>query len=113
MATVCMVTGLLFTIGYTTQDLPDIETLPLVAPLDRYPIFFGVVLFAFEGIALVLPVSTAMSRPKQFSKAGTGVLDVAIMCVTMAYVGIGFMGYWRYGESVAGSLTLNLKSDQT
>lgn len=111
MATFFMVTGLLLTIGYAIQGLPDISNIPLFASLERYPIFFGVVLFAFEGIALVLPVSTAMKKPKTFCRPVTGVLDVGIFFVTLAYVGIGFIGYWRYGEDSKGSLTLNLKAD--
>lgn len=106
-----MITGLFLTIGYATRDLPDITDVPLVASLDRYPIFFGVVLFAFEGIALILPVSSAMLKPKTFSRHGSGVLDVGIFFVTLAFVGIGFIGYWRYGEESEGSLTLNLKAD--
>lgn len=111
LATVCMVTGLICTIGYVVRDLPALDGLPLFAQLDRYPIFFGVVLFAFEGICLVLPVSTAMYKPKQFARPCLGVLDVGIAFVTVAYVGIGFIGYWRYGEDVAGSITLNLTAD--
>lgn len=108
-----MLAGLMCTIGYATRGLPDINNVPLVAPLERYPIFFGVVLFAFEGIALVLPVSTTMSKPKQFNRPFTGVLDVGIAIVTVAYCGIGFIGYWRYGEDIEGSITLNLAIDDS
>lgn len=111
LATVCMVLGLFFTIGYVMQDLPDLSCVPIVAEWERYPIFFGTVLFAFEGIALVLPVSTAMYKPKQFNQP-LGVLNVGIAFTTLAYVGIGFIGYWRYGEATAGSITLNLKADE-
>jgi proton-coupled amino acid transporter len=68
-------------------------------------------MFAFEGIALVLPLQNAMKEPKKFVGL-LGVLNVGMVVVSIIYVVIGFVGYWKYGEATAASLTLSLPVDQ-
>lgn len=102
-----MIIGIVLTIGYTTQDLPAFSDRKLVGDLESLPIFFGTVLFAYEGIALVLPLKNAMQKPGDFSKT-LGVLNVGAVIATVIYVTIGVIGYWHYGEETLGSITLNL-----
>jgi len=61
-------------------------------------------------ILQVLPLEQEMKKPKQFSTA-FGVLNVGMVIVTSLIVLTGFMGYWRFGDSVRGSLTLNLPEE--
>lgn len=57
-------------------DLPNIQERPLITnKLEDLPLFFGTVLFAFEGISLVLPIQRAMDKPRAFSKH-FGILDL-------------------------------------
>lgn len=66
-----------------------------------------IVYFAF---AQVLPLEQEMKNPKQFSTV-FGVLNVGMVIVTSLIMLTGFMGYLRFGESVRGSLTLNLPEE--
>lgn len=107
-----MILGLLMTVGYVSYDLPLINERPLISKIDQLPLFFGTILYAFEGISLVLPIQRAMDKPQNFSKS-FGVLDVGIAIVTVAFILIGFIGYWKFGDDTKASLTLNLPSDNT
>lgn len=47
-----------------------------------------------------------MKTPKSFG-GSFGVLNVAMFFIILLYVGMGFLGYWRYGDSSQASITLN------
>lgn len=79
--------------------------------LHSLPLFFGTVIFAFEGIALVLPLQNSMKKPHSFSKK-FGVLNVGMVFVTAIYITFGAIGYWKYGENTQDSLTLNLPTNE-
>lgn len=112
IANFCMITGLVICYYYSAQDLPSITERYYITPdLHRLPLYFGTAIFAFEGIALVLPLQNAMRKPQNFSKL-LGVLNVGMVFVTGIYISFGFMGYWKYGEETEGSLTLNLPTDE-
>lgn len=99
--------GIFLTIGFLSVDLPSISERDYVANIDRLPFFFGIVLFTYEGIALVLPLKNAMKKPKNFARL-SGVLNVGMVIASIIYIAIGILGYWRYGEDTLGSITLNL-----
>jgi proton-coupled amino acid transporter len=99
--------GILCTIGYVIPGLPPFTDRNYVASIGRLPTSFGIVLFTFEGIALVLPLKNAMRAPRNFSKL-TGVLNVGMTVATSIFLVIGVLGYWRYGEETSGSITMNL-----
>lgn len=107
-----MITGLVISYYYAAQDLPPITERNLW-PTDyqRVPLFFGTAIFAFEGIALVLPLQNAMENPKSFSRY-LGVLNVSMVFITGIFISFGAIGYWKYGEDIEGSLTLNLPTDE-
>ncbi|CRK91300.1 CLUMA_CG004977, isoform A [Clunio marinus] len=110
IANVFMILGIFLTIGYAATDLPPISDRDLIADYMRLPLFFGTVLYSFEGIALVLPLKNAMNKPENFTRP-LGVLNIGMVLVTICFVFIGFVGYWHYGESTNASLTLNLPID--
>lgn len=107
-----MITGLTISYYYSSQDLPPITTRDFI-PSDfrTLPLFFGTTIFAFEGIALVLPLKNAMKEPQSFSKV-FGVLNVGMVFVSGIFISFGAIGYWKYGEDTAPSLTLNLPIDE-
>ncbi|CAO1394659.1 unnamed protein product [Diamesa serratosioi] len=111
IATIFMVTGIIITFYYILQDLPPISDRTYVAPVTQWPLFFGTVLFAFEGIALVLPLQNSMKIPSNFTKT-FGVLNIGMVVVTLLYVLTGFLGFLKYGEASLGSLTLNVPQDE-
>ncbi|XP_014090789.1 proton-coupled amino acid transporter-like protein CG1139 [Bactrocera oleae] len=80
---------------------------PLVARIEQIPLYFATAIFAMEGIGSVMPIENAMQKPQQFLGC-PGVLNTAMILVTIFYSVIGFLGYARFGSEVRGSITLNL-----
>lgn len=72
-----------------------------------YMYMCSTVIFAMEGIGVVMPVENSMQKPQQFLGC-PGVLNTAMTTVMGLYAIIGFLGYVRYGDAVEGSITLNL-----
>ena len=106
-----MITGIMITFYYSTLDLPAISERNYVSSLHKLPLFFGTAIYIFEGIGLVLPLKNAMENPEDFSKK-FGVLNVGMVILASLFVSLGAVGYWKYGENVLSSLTLNLPADQ-
>lgn len=102
-----MIVGIMLTVGLASQNLPSFSDRKKFGSWDGLPLYFGTALFAFEGIALVLPLQNAMKKPENFSKP-LGVLNVGMVFVTTIYIVVGGIGYWQYGDMTQGSLTLNL-----
>lgn len=76
-----MFIGLGFVLYYVFQDLPDFKTVPAVAPIDRFPLYFGTVLFALEAVGVVIALENNMEQPKSFGGA-FGVLNIGMFIVT-------------------------------
>lgn len=51
-----------------------------------------------------------MRSPETFN-APLGVLNVGMGFATVLYLTFGFVGYWKWGDYVMGSLTLNLPQE--
>ncbi|ETN86267.1 transmembrane amino acid transporter protein [Necator americanus] len=93
------------------QQLFQVErpswTLPAVGNWSTLPLFFGTVMFAFEGVAVVLPIENQMDEPLHFITYN-GVLNTSCLLVLILYMIVGFFGYLRFGDGVMDTLTLNL-----
>lgn len=59
----------------------------------------------------VLPLKNEMRKPSNFNKP-LGVLNVGMVIVGSMFVAIGFLSYLKYGDAVAGSVTLNLEPSE-
>jgi len=92
---------------YVVQDLPSITTRPAFQTWGGLPLFFGTAIYTFEGIALVLPLQKDMKRPQDF-RGCTGLLNIGMFTVASLYLSVGLFGYWKYGEDIESSITLNL-----
>lgn len=107
-----MLAGIGITFYYIFQDLPDIKEREMaVLSWEKLPLFFGTVIYLFEGIGLVLPLKNSMKNPSNFSRK-LGVLNVGVSMQTVLFLCLGIFGYWQYGDKVEGSLTLNLPKDE-
>lgn len=111
IANICMAAGLALTMYYMFQGLPSITERRYVGELQDLPLYLGATIFSFEGIALVLPLKNIMRKPKLFNRR-LGVLNTGMVVVTSLLCSVGFFGYWKYGEEVKGSLTLNLPDSE-
>ncbi|PSN37126.1 hypothetical protein C0J52_12592 [Blattella germanica] len=106
IANVCMVVGISITIFFLVQDIPPVDSSKFFSPIMSLPLFFGTIIYAFEGIGLLLPLQSEMRYPDTFSSR-FGVLNIGMTIVTTLLVSMGFLGYLKYGDKVQGSLTLN------
>ncbi|KAK6012842.1 proton-coupled amino acid transporter 1 domain protein [Ostertagia ostertagi] len=102
LVAVCIVLQQLF-----QYDRPA-SSLPAVANWSTLPLFFGTVMFAFEGVAVVLPIENQMDEPLHFITHHNGVLNTACLLVLVLYMTVGFFGYLRFGNDIMDTLTLNL-----
>ena len=89
------------------EPLPQSSSVAWMAESSRLPLFFGTAIFAIEGISVVLPIENQMRSPKDML-GWNGVLSTSMSLVVALYVGMGFYGYLKFGEGIAGSISLNL-----
>lgn len=59
----------------------------------------------------IMPLENEMKTPKAFG-GNFGVLNRSMIVIIFLYVGMGLFGYLKYGEQIAGSITLNLPQDE-
>ncbi|GAB6033216.1 hypothetical protein CHUAL_012820 [Chamberlinius hualienensis] len=97
--------GMLF--YYLFQEVPSVDSRRQLPSLGDLPLWFGTVIYAFEGIALVLPLENNMRRPQDMPGC-LGVLNASMAIVTLWYVAVAFFGYLKYGDELKGSITLSL-----
>lgn len=107
VANIAMLLGIIITFYYNLTDLPDINRLHYVGQLSTIPLFFGTVIYTFEAIGLVLPMYNEMEKPKQFVMI-CGVLNIGMTLVIMLCTSMGALSYWRWGNDIKSSVTLNL-----
>ncbi|XP_045509835.1 proton-coupled amino acid transporter-like protein CG1139 isoform X2 [Colias croceus] len=110
-ANVLMAVGVGVVMYEAAQDLPPVQDRVYLASWQQLPLYFGTAVYAFEGIGLVLPLKNEMRQPDQFQKP-LGVLNVGMVVVGAIFISMGFLGYLKWGEDVAGSLSLNLPPGQ-
>lgn len=106
-ANFCEIVSLGIIFYYVCQDIPHSASRPPIAAFDTIPLWFGTVIFAFEGIGLVLPLENNMKEPEALG-GSHGVLNTGMVIVTSLYVAVAFYGYLKYGAAIQGSITLNL-----
>lgn len=99
------------TLYYVFTDLPPVKDREMVASVTQWPLFLSTVIFAMEGIGVVMPLENEMANPQHFLGC-PGVLNISMVIVITLYGIVGFFGYVQYGDAVKGSVTLNLPQDE-
>lgn len=107
VANILMGVGVAITMYYILADLPSVSERPVIADWHRLPMFFGTVIFALEGIGVVMSLENNMKTPQNFIGC-PGVLNFGMIFVVTLYASVGFLGYLKFGEQTQGSITLNL-----
>lgn len=107
LANVFMAISLSITIYYVVRDLPDIAERPLVRDFSAMPSSIAITIFAIEAIGVVMSLENQMKTPQNFVGA-FGVLSQGMTLVTIAYVLLGFLAFWKYGDFTEENITQNL-----
>ncbi|XP_053600218.1 proton-coupled amino acid transporter-like protein CG1139 [Plodia interpunctella] len=110
-ANILLVVTFLICLYYICGKFPDVTTRPTSVDIGKLPLFIGTVIFAMEGIGVVLPVENTMAKPQHFLGC-PGVLNITMAVVVLLYMFMGFLGYIRYGDKAKGSITLNLPTGE-
>uniref|UniRef100_A0A915PBA4 Amino acid transporter transmembrane domain-containing protein n=1 Tax=Setaria digitata TaxID=48799 RepID=A0A915PBA4_9BILA len=100
-------TAVIILLYFFFTNLKRSSDFPAVGHVEEIPLFFGTVLFAFEGVAVVLPIENRMSQPQLFIK-WNGVLNSSCLVVLAIFAVIGFYGYLAVGNEVTDTITLNV-----
>ncbi|XP_076628250.1 proton-coupled amino acid transporter-like protein pathetic [Colletes latitarsis] len=109
-ANVCMMVGFAITLYYVFSGIQPSTNVKLFSSIDQLPTFFATVIFAIEGIGVVMPVENSMRNPHHFLGCPS-VLNITMTIVVSLYTVLGVFGYLTYGEDVKGSITLNIPVD--
>jgi len=107
IANMLQLVGLAIIFYYLFQDLPYSWERKAFSSWGQLPLYFGTAIYTFEGIGVVLPLENQMKTPSDM-KGWNGVLNTAMVIVSCLLIAVGFFGYLKYGDDVAGSITLNL-----
>ncbi|XP_026326528.1 proton-coupled amino acid transporter-like protein pathetic [Hyposmocoma kahamanoa] len=111
IANILLVLTFLICLHYICKDFPGLDSQPMLVKIEQWPLFIATVIFAMEGIGVVLPVENAMAKPEHFLGC-PGVLNITMSVVILLYMIMGFLGYLRYGSDAKGSITLNLPTEE-
>ncbi|KAH8305124.1 hypothetical protein KR059_009370, partial [Drosophila kikkawai] len=128
-AMVFIYSGFLVMFYYLFSGLPSLSERDIVfGKVENIGLFFGIALFAVSSVGVVSPpdeffksvltphsqmiaIEAKMAKPETYL-GWFGVLDLAIIVVLISYTLFGFFGYWRYGDELQGSISLNLPTDE-
>ena len=97
-------------IGLAVVYVSDFEYMPLdhddiqFAVWSNVPFFFGVAIYCFEGVGMVLPLENSMKNKERF----TPILVLTVALVTCVYATFGLCGYLAFGNETKDVITLNM-----
>jgi proton-coupled amino acid transporter len=92
------------------DDLPHISERPAFSKPSDLLLYYGTVIFAFEGITQALPLHDNMRTTQNF-RGWNGVLNTGMILIGCLYFTVGFYGYLKYGDITYPSITMNLPKD--
>ncbi|KAJ2365991.1 hypothetical protein IW150_006064, partial [Coemansia sp. RSA 2607] len=101
-----IILGLVYVLASSTNSLAHYGPGPNVQLFNSssFSLFLGSATYTFEGYALILPISSAMRRPKKFPRL---LMLVMAICAALA-VAIGSIGYMAFGDTTEPIILLNM-----
>ncbi|KAA3675134.1 solute carrier family 36 (proton-coupled amino acid transporter) [Paragonimus westermani] len=90
-----------------SAGLRPVTSLPVYTSVPHLLIGFSIAMCTFEGISLILPIQNKMANPEVYANP-TGVLNVGMVVVIGINAALGFYGFLAIGDTVEGSITLNI-----
>jgi len=75
---------------------------------SELPVFFGMAVFSFEGIGLVLPIQNAMKEPSHFPK----ILRTSMIILGSLFSTFSFVGYVAYGAGTGDMIVFSIPQNK-
>ncbi|XP_064215217.1 proton-coupled amino acid transporter-like protein CG1139 isoform X2 [Tribolium castaneum] len=111
IANIIMWIGIVLVLYYSMANLDVTTKRNLISHPEKLPLFFGIVLFAFEGITFIIPLRMEMKEPEFFTSP-CGILNLTMVVIIILYSLVGVFAYWMWGDKVEGSAFLNLPQEE-
>ncbi|XKL66369.1 hypothetical protein PGB90_009789 [Kerria lacca] len=111
VANIILIICFILVFWYVFRETPTFEGKQMVTGLKKMPVYLTTVLFATACTGIILPLKSEMKYPIKFGSP-TGILNMAFIPMALLYTIFGFFGYLKYGNDVAGSITLNLPQNE-
>ncbi|KAJ7327346.1 hypothetical protein OS493_027035 [Desmophyllum pertusum] len=106
-ANICCALSLIIIFQYLVRNIHHTDKLPAFAGWSNFPVFFGITMYAFEGIGVVLPIENKMANPQDYRL----VINFGMAIVTVLFLLLGILGYMFCQDDCKGSITLNLPDE--
>ncbi|XP_026842073.1 glutamate transporter polyphemus isoform X1 [Drosophila persimilis] len=103
--------GFAFIMYYLFSGLPDPRERQLTTCPSEWLVFFGIASFSLTAVGSMLVVEANMAQPQSYLGM-FGVLNVSVFFILLSNIFFGIMGYWRFGEIVEASITLNIPQNE-
>ncbi|EDW78864.2 uncharacterized protein Dwil_GK12488 [Drosophila willistoni] len=110
LSNVLMYMGFLLIFYYLFRGLPSMSDRKMIGAFDELLEFFGIVFFAVTSVGVMLAIESKMATPEKYIGC-FGILNIAAVIVVFSNLLFGVLGFWRYGDEIRSSVTLNLPSD--
>ncbi|KAI1076010.1 transmembrane amino acid transporter protein-domain-containing protein [Whalleya microplaca] len=82
------------------------ESVVLFNP-SKYTLTIGAAIFTFEGIGLILPIQSSMSKPERFE----WLLGIVMFIITILFTAVGALCYATFGENTSIEIINNYPQD--
>jgi len=105
IANVSIIVAFTATVSYILAKMKGVPTPLYWFRLTTFPIYFGQVTAAFEGIGTVIPIEASMAENRHRYPR---FLHITVVFLTMIFGSFGIVGYLAYGEKTCQILTANL-----
>ena len=105
-----MIYSLVVTIFYILKDFrtESLENVDIISTgISSWPVFISTTIFAMMAIGTIMPLENNMKHPQKYLGV-CGVLNSALVTVSIIYMAVGLFGYMTYGKDTATIVTLSL-----
>jgi len=109
-ANIIYLSAVAIVVYYFFTHLKSSSELTKVGKLSNLPLFFGMALYSFEGVSVIMVIENRMQYPQNFI-AWNGVLNSSCLVVLAIFSVVGFYGYLAFGDDVKDTVTLNLPDE--
>ncbi|KAL0095500.1 transmembrane amino acid transporter protein-domain-containing protein [Phycomyces blakesleeanus] len=106
IADTCILFCLIVVLYYCSDKIAREGAGPNIIMMNSndFALMIGTAVFAFEGIAMVVPIVEGMKKPEKFPLA----VNIGMGIITVVFIIIGTIGYVAFGDQTKASVIFNL-----